>query len=118
MNEQIGNERVIPSSWPGQRGGGGGGRGEGLLLGGEQLVVVVACLRLPFGGARLQRALLRRSTLAPLQRALLADAGAGGPITVGGGKSWHACLRDTQTVARRTDRAESSTPRQGASNHP
>ena len=34
MNEQIGDERVIPSGWPGQRGGGSGrlGMGRGLLL--------------------------------------------------------------------------------------
>ena len=36
MNEQIGDERVIPSGWPGQRGGGSGNLGVvcGLLLGG------------------------------------------------------------------------------------
>ena len=36
MNEQIGDERVIPSGRPGQRGGGSGshGIGRGLLLGG------------------------------------------------------------------------------------
>ena len=35
MNEQLGDERVIPSGWPGQRGGGSGnlGIGQGLLLG-------------------------------------------------------------------------------------
>ena len=36
MNEQIGDERVIPSGWPGQRGGGNSslGIGRGLLLDG------------------------------------------------------------------------------------
>ena len=36
MNEQIGDERVIPSGWLGQHGGGSGslGIGRGLLLGG------------------------------------------------------------------------------------
>ena len=36
MNKQIGNERVIPSGWPGQRGGGSSSLGvvRGLLLGG------------------------------------------------------------------------------------
>ena len=36
MSEQIRDERVIPSGWPGQRGSGGGslGIGRGLLLGG------------------------------------------------------------------------------------
>ena len=36
MNDQIGDERVIPSGRPGQRGGGSGslGIGRGLLLGG------------------------------------------------------------------------------------
>ena len=35
MNEHIGDERVIPSGWPGQRGGGGSSPGisQGLLLG-------------------------------------------------------------------------------------
>ena len=40
MNEQIGDERVIPFGWPGQRGGGSGslGIGRGLLLGGGGVI--------------------------------------------------------------------------------